>query len=215
MKHNDNPAPNELDRADSPLPAEEVRRRLPAVNLISDSQIRSEVISLTSEAPTYFWEVPAASPDSDYHHPACRRPHGLWAHTLMLIPPIVRLFPSKQAQGKLDEDDRDYAIAAALLHDQYKRGRSDAGADDTASDHDLLMAQTIEQESDLPAPVADAVASHMGPADWDYDGPAPETALQELVHEADMMASTPYGEMYISEPMPRELQDLGVSGADL
>ena len=124
---------DEPDRTNDALQAEEVRRRLPAVDLISDPKIRAEVISLSADAPTYFWQIPAASPDSDYHHPLCRRQHGLWAHTLMLIPPIIRLLPSKQARGELDDADRDYAIAAALLHDQRKRGHSDSGTDETAS----------------------------------------------------------------------------------
>jgi len=42
-------------------------------------------------------------------------------------------------------------------------------------------------ESALDDRVVDAVAAHMGP--W-YDGPAPETPLEWLVHHADMVAST-------------------------
>ena len=32
--------------------------------------------------------------------------------------------------------------------------------------------------------IADAVASHVGPAEWGYDGPEPETPLQQLVYQA-------------------------------
>lgn len=193
------------------LSEDEVKRRLPAVTRICDKSIRSEVIRLSSEAPAYFWNVPAASPTSDYHHPVCREHHGLWAHTLMLIEPLCRLEESYRAQGRLADEERDYAIAAALLHDQRKRGPHGTDETSSTSDHDVEMARVIEEESELPQPVADAVASHMGP--W-YDGPEPETPLQDLVHTADMMASTATVTPTIPSPIPEELAELGLEESD-
>jgi len=74
------------------LPADEVTRRLPAVSEIRDRRIRSEVIELSQRAPAYFWWVPAST--SGYHHPLCRGEHGLWAHSLMVVTAIDRLWDS-------------------------------------------------------------------------------------------------------------------------
>lgn len=196
------------------LPVEEVERRLPALELIVDDEIRAETARLSANAPTYFWRVPAASPTSDYHHPLCRERHGLWAHTLMLLAPLCRLEESYRAQDRLSIEERDYAIAAAILHDQRKRGPHGSIEGSSLSDHDLRMADVIE-ESALPQPIADAVATHMGPSEWGYAGPEPTTDLQDLVHTADMIASTATIDPRVPEPVPEELADLGVEGADL
>jgi 23S rRNA maturation-related 3'-5' exoribonuclease YhaM len=194
-----------------PLSADEVVRRLPAIELLSDS-LQEPVIEISRRAPDYFWEVPAtSSKDVDYHHPIARREHGLWAHTLMLFGPLWRLSQSEVALGNITERERDLAFAAAILHDQRKRGRHDDPESKAASDHDLRMAIVIRQ-ADFPGAdaVANAVASHMGPSEWGYDDPEPETPLQHLVHRADMMASMPNADIHVPGPIPKELADLGL-----
>ena len=164
---------------------------------------------LSSEAPEYFWEVPAST--SGYHHPACQGDRGLWAHTLMLSTVIERLADSYVQQGRLEEGDIDLAHAAAILHDQRKNGEPPAPANKSVSDHDLLMADVV-RDSPLDDRVADAIASHMGP--W-YDGPEPETPLEDLVHTADMVASTASITPAVQGPIPEELEHCGLESTDL
>lgn len=66
------------------------------------------------------------------------------------------------------------------------------------------MADVIREESALPGAVASAVESHMG--DW-YDGPAPESDLDRLVHDADMIASTSTISPALQGPIPEEILD--------
>jgi putative nucleotidyltransferase with HDIG domain len=189
------------------LDSGEVLRRLPAVNAIVDDDIREAVIDLSAEAPAYFWRAPAANPLSEYHHPICRETHGLWAHTLMVAAVVAELAESHVEQGRLSITDRDHALAAAILHDQRKKGPHGTFEDSSVSDHDLQMAAVVREHDDLPKPVADAVAAHMGP--W-YDGPEPETPVEQLVHDADMVASTKNITCDVRGPVPTEIAELGV-----
>lgn len=192
------------------LDQDEVEYRMPALDTIGDQLIREGVADLTARAPDYFWYVPASA--SGYHHPICRKECGLWAHTMMVVTAVERLADSYVEQGKIERYEVDYARAAAILHDQRKNGDPEDPSDTSVSDHDLRMARVIRNESGLPDEIASAVASHMGP--W-YDGPQPETALDDLVHTADMMASTCNATVAVPGPVPGELSAMGVEEADL
>jgi len=182
------------------LVEEEVYRRMPALDLIEDKAVRDEVVRLTAEAPDYFWTVPAST--SGYHHPACRGEHGLWVHTLMVCTAVKRLVESYELRYDLEAD---HAFAAAILHDQRKNGDPSDPAEKSVQDHDLMMAEVISEESALPLEVENAVASHMGP--W-YDGVEPAYPLDELVHSADMIASTSTATLAVPGPLPEELEGL-------
>lgn len=189
------------------LQADEVTRRLPALNNIEDPEIRACTAALSADAPEYFWSVPASV--SEYHHPDCRGDHGLWAHTLMVVTAVERLAPSFAEQARIRWNDIDKARSAAILHDQRKNGDPKDPEDSSVSDHDLRMASVVRPV--LGDDIADAIASHMGP--W-YDGPAPETGLEQLVHAADMIASTATITAAVPGPIPEELEDLGVKEVD-
>lgn len=188
------------------MDSDEVYRRLPALDFIRDADIRKSTANLSAEAPAYFWTVPAST--SGYHHPLCRREHGLWAHTLMVSTAIERLIDSWEARFDVDPD---YARAAGILHDQRKNGDPSAPSETSVSDHDLQMGQVV-RDSGLPDEIAVAVDEHMGA--W-YDGPEPSTPLSELVHAADMMASTENATIAVPGPVPEELAALGVEEASL
>lgn len=188
----------------------EVRRRMPALDLIQDDAIQRRTARLTRRAPAYFWDAPASS--SGYHHALCRGKHGLWLHTLMVSTVVERLIPSYVEQGLLEPGDADVVRAAAILHDQRKNGDPEDPSETSVSDHEWLMANVIAEESELPVEVADAVLTHMGP--W-YDGPAPTAPYQRLVHLADMVASAHTITAAIPAPAPAELQELGAVEADL
>ncbi|WP_337653216.1 HD domain-containing protein [Halomontanus rarus] len=195
--------------ADSELSTEEVQRRLPTLELIDDPRTKAVTTRLSQTAPDYFWEVPASA--SNYHHPACRGHRGLWAHTLMLSTVIDRLADSYVGQGLITEHEVDYAHAAAILHDQRKNGDPANPSETSVSDHDIRMAEVVA-ESALDDAIAAAIGTHMGC--W-YDGPEPESNLDQLVHTADMVASTESITPGIQGPIPDELAELGLEEVDL
>lgn len=179
------------------LSVEEVKRRLPEVGLIKEQSVQDAVIdALATGTPTYFWEAPEKS-YSKFHNPFCRGQHGLWIHVKMIATVYERLYDSYEAQGLITAEESDFGRAAALLHDIKKYGDSHHPGKSADKDHDLQAAAFIREETSLPDPVADAVASHMGP--W-YESPTPETPLEQLVHIADMGGSAAYSTPSVLDP---------------
>lgn len=168
-----------------------IEEKLPPLELIVNEPIRDEAAEACEEIiPDYFWEVPACSSENaDYHHYHCRRERGLWIHTLMVSTAYERLVESYKAQRKVNGVEADAGRAAVLLHDALKYGTYYYDGDATFGGHDRLAAERVRDETSLPDIVADAIAAHMGP--WG-EGPAPETPLERLVHQADMVASSPH-----------------------
>lgn len=166
---------------------DEVRRRLPEVELIEDDEIRQATLSaLGRGVPEYFWQVPATS-SGKYHNHFSRRRHGLWIHVKMVFAAYERMVRSYVEQGLITETEADMGRAAVLLHDMLKYGHGYEDGDDTVTNHDKLAGHWLEHNSELPRQVVRAVKTHNGP--W-YDGPEPDSPLEQLVHQADMMAST-------------------------
>jgi len=188
-----------------PLSKTEAERRMPTLALIDDDELRSSVARLTQFAPPYFWT--RAGSTRGYHN-AHRR--GLWAHTLKLSTVIDRLADSYVERGLIRPGDVDRAHAAAVLHDQRKAGPA-GGDEQTASDHDLQMATGVREHIGDEI-VARCVESHMGA--W-YDGPFPESYVEELVHVADMVASSHHIDIGIQTPVPDELREYCHAEVDL
>lgn len=177
-----------------------IERRLPTLQLIENGHIREATVALSCTAPPYFWKRPGSY--SGYHH---GHKHGLWLHTLKLSTVIESLFPSYMERDLLSPRERDYAHAAAILHDQRKNGR-DPDSDSTSNVHDIVMADLIRETmigDELGELVAQAIEQHMGP--WGT-GPVPNSVLNELVHTADMIASRKGYDIAIYEPVPEELE---------
>jgi phosphatidylethanolamine-binding protein (PEBP) family uncharacterized protein len=132
----------------------------------------------------------------------------LWVHTLMVAEAVDTFAWTYTDRDAVTNTELDYALAAAILHDQRKNGSHEDPEDTSASDHDLQMASVIRQDSELPDAVANAVARHMGPS---YDGPVPGFGdVSDLVHMADYTASRSNFEVSLSLPVPDELQALDV-----
>jgi hypothetical protein len=166
---------------------EEVLRRFPEVTLIEDDEIREATTSaLGRGVPDYFWEVPATG-SGRYHNPFSRRKHGLWIHVKQVFAAYERMVRSYIEQGLITEGEADMGRAAVLLHDMLKYGHKYQDGDGTVSNHDKLAGHWLDHNSDVPYNAVRAVKTHNGP--W-YDGPKPEEPLEQLVHMADMMAST-------------------------
>lgn len=126
----------------------------------------------------------------------------------MVFTAVERLVDSYEARFGVNPD---YARAAALLHDQRKNGPPESPSTSSTSDHDLQMAEYI-RSYDGPELVARAVECHMGA--W-YDGPEPDSPLCELVHNADMLASTANATLALPGPIPEELQQYDLKEANL
>lgn len=166
-----------LDRA-------EAERRMPAVQLIDDVDLRAKVLDEVARFPGYFWTAPATSSEQ-YHNRFARGERGLWTHVLMVATALERTVDSHVEQGRLDETEADHARAAVLLHDGRKYGDRYRPGDSADKDHDIQMWDVLRSRG-FPEAIADAVAAHMGP--W-YAGPEPSTPLEQVVHQADMTAS--------------------------
>jgi len=192
------------DLSDPPLTPAEARRRMPSLALIDDDDIRAETRRLTQFAFPYFWERPGST--AGYHNAHDR---GLWAHTLKLSTVIERNAASYTERDLLHEEDVDRAHAIAILHDQRKAGED---GEQTRSDHDLRMARVVREESAHGELVARTVAEHMGA--WG-EGPDPSSALAELVHAADMVASDDNLDIALPGPVPEELEAHGYEEAEL
>lgn len=175
----------------------ETEELLPTAQFIDDDDIHYEVIRLSRRAPEYFWTRPGSY--SGYHN---GHEHGLWLHTLKLSVMIERLAPSYVERGELTELDVDRLHAAAILHDQRKNGE-DPDSEDTASDHEDVMAEVVREHSALDETVARMIEAHMGP--WG-EGKTPGSRLEEVLHVADMLASDDHVDVAIPEPVPEALQ---------
>lgn len=172
---------------DGEADADEIRRRLPEIELVDDDEIRTATLDAARRGiPEYFWEVPATG-SGRYHNPFARRRHGLWVHVKMVYTAYERMVDSFVQQDRITEREADCGRAAVLLHDMLKYGHAYESGDGTESNHDVLAAHWLRHNTDVPEEVVDCVEAHNGA--W-YDGTAPSSELQQLVHMADMVAST-------------------------
>jgi hypothetical protein len=187
----------------------EVLRRFPLLYDIEDDEIRRETVEVTRDAPDYFWEVPSST---KYHPPVCRRHRGLWLHTLMVAQAVGDLWWAYESRGFVEDSQKDYALSAALLHDQLKYGQEHEEGDSADSDHDLAMAVAVDQNSLLPDKVDRCISHHMGAS---YDGPEPDAGtLEDLVHMADYAASRSNWRIRVDCEAPAELPDEHFTGGD-
>jgi hypothetical protein len=177
---------------------DEVTRRVPTLRLIDDDFIQNSVIMLTMNAPAYFWKRPGSY--NEYHNAS---EHGLWHHTLKLSTAIEVLKDSYLEANQIREADVDKLHAAAILHDQWKNGE-DPNSMNTASNHPAVMGKIIRDYSELDIVIARMVEEHMGP--WGDDEPT--SPGSQLLHEADVWASTDRTPLPVYGPVPSELDDI-------
>jgi len=182
----------------------ELKRVFPTVRLI-DNQNIVEGLSEYKEQhiPDYFWECPATS-SSKYHHPISRKPHGLWAHTLMGATALEEHKWTYKEMGWVSQYELNCARAAILIHDTQKYGLNWWDGKSADRDHDLQAADRARKVDELPDVVSDCIETHMGPS---YAGPDPRNHLELMVHNADMSASTPNISPKIWKP-PEEIVEM-------
>jgi hypothetical protein len=175
---------------------EEAVRRYPEVEDIRDDTLREQVIAVIQEYPDYHWTAPASS---SHHPPEHRQRHGLWLHTKRVCTTFERVSTSMVKQGHLEWPDIDCGRAACILHDMFKFGMPPTSVDSTSRNHDLLAANWLSQQTELPEQVCDCVEAHNGP--W-YAGSQPTSHLQQMVHVADLQASDDSVRVAVKDPHP-------------
>lgn len=199
----DNFRSGSVDNDEESKDGDEVSRLFPTVRLISDSEIKEGVKEyVDQEIPGYFWKAPASS-TKKYHHKLTTRDCGLWAHTLMLATALEELRWTYEEMSIISKHELDAARAAVLLHDTKKYGDKYWDSKSADRDHDLQAARAVERIDGLPQEVAECIESHMGPS---YRGPEPRNHLEMLVHQCDMISSSPNITSHIWKP-PEEIKE--------
>lgn len=159
------------------------------LSTINNEEIREITARLLDGVPEYFWHV-AASSSGKYHPAYALGEGGLVRHVKAAVRFANHLF----VINDFTEKERDYIVAALLLHDVLKHGKEgDIGH--TVFEHPILAAEYIRENAtgEYAEVVSSLVATHMG--QWTtskYSSAvlqAPETKLQKFVHECDYLAS--------------------------
>lgn len=188
--------------------------RLPEIQYL-DGPIKQEVATVFAEAvPEYFWLARA----SESHHPPDERGlAGLWLHTKRVFTAYMMLEPTYRAMGLLGPYQAKCCRAAVLLHDGFKYGLNHSEQDETVHEyadgrlshlpehtdreHDVLMADYLDESTALPLEVVSAVRSHGGSPDWySHSGPKPVKPHEMIVHLADVIASNSEHRLPVLDP---------------
>ena len=169
------------------------------LNDIKDNNLRQFAVQLLTNAPEYFFTVPASS-SGKYHPYFAREVGGLVKHTRCVI-----FYAECNAESfNFDEHTKDLAIIAALAHDIKKQGDNNTGSH-TVWEHPELaynyILETQKANANLISVedatiIANAILCHMGK--WQHDPqftrskkafPLPTTLFDYAVQSADYMAS--------------------------
>ena len=182
------------------------------VNLIQNKGIRLTTQHILCSMPAWFMKEEASS-TGKYHPTYAQGEGGLYRHTCAAVK-IYNDIASLQ-QYKEVIDNKDWGIAALILHDMCKYGYDDMPSKYTKFDHPLLVRKWLEYlqyesasenvpDEEYINNVCNLVESHMG--QWNTNKyypniilPTPLTANQQLVHLADYLASRNYLEVNLNE----------------
>ncbi len=163
---------------------------------IFSQPLREFVVSCLYTVPAYFWRVPASS--TGRNHPWWARGNGgLVRHTkaaVWVALELLEAYPDLQSE-------KEYIVAALLLHDTLKFGAEGQG---TVKEHPLLPREYYAEHKELLEyrkyeKLMGLIETHMGV--WGPEGAAVShssgrLSAAELVHLADYIASRPWNGMY-------------------
>ena len=167
-------------------------------NYMKDANKKEFLKELITSTPDYFFNIEASS--TGKHHPKyTTKEHGLVLHTRAVMN-FVR-YMTEIEQCTFSDTEKDLLMISAFVHDTLKRGNPETRY--TVANHPLLAAERVRTYRDTSFNkyisnselnyIANAVASHMGQWNTDYNGneilPKPETEAQKLLHLADYLAS--------------------------
>ena len=135
------------------------------LNDIQDNNLRQFAIQLLTNAPDYFFTIPASS--SGKNHPDfARENNGLVKHTRCVV-----FFAECNAESfNFDSYTKDMLIIAAIAHDIKKQG-NDSSSKHTVWEHpELAHDYVLEMQNKYPdlisvenaTIIANAILSHMG-----------------------------------------------------
>lgn len=169
------------------------------LNDIKDAKLQAFAVKLLTNAPDYFFTVPASS-SGKYHPYFAREDGGLVKHTRCVV-----FYAECNAESfDFDPHLRDLVIIAALAHDIKKQGDNNYGKH-TVWEHPELaynfILETQKNNSDLitvedATIIANAILCHMGK--WSHHPeftrgkkayPMPVTLFDYALQSADYMAS--------------------------
>lgn len=167
------------------------------LSFIKDDRIREQTIFMLERVSPEFFEA-AASSTGKYHPQYALGPGGLYRHTRAAVGIANSLLELDMYKSTFDEKTRDYIIAALILHDSCKHGKT-WESKYTKHSHPVDAQSFIEdnlegeENREFVVTVGAYVASHMGQwntCKWDRTVlPTPATNAQFFVHLCDYLAS--------------------------
>lgn len=159
---------------------------------IQNEELRNAVTAyMTTVVPPYFFKIGASS-SGKYHPKFSQGEGGLVRHTkavVMFLEELLRL----SSYAYMPEDYKDYAYAAAIMHDTCKYGFGEELDKTKYADHAANAAANWEEFCEVmnyqPHPfIAMAIRAHMGQWTTNKDE-KPFTNIDRVVHLADYIAS--------------------------
>lgn len=162
------------------------------LNAIKRSDIRCFCELALNSLPDYFFWA-AASSTGKYHPNYAQGPGGLVRHEKAAVGIAIELFKCESI-FRFSEIEKDIIIAALLLHDGCKSGKTYSH---TKPDHPLLVVSLLKElnhclHQELFESICDCIVSHMGHWNKDFETeilPLPQTKTQKFVHICDFLAS--------------------------
>lgn len=169
------------------------------LNDIKDAKLQAFAVKLLTNAPDYFFTVPASS-SGKYHPYFAREVGGLVKHTRCVI-----FYAECNAESfNFDSHIKDLAIIAALAHDIKKQGNNNTGSHTVWEHPELAYNYVLEMQKtnshlisvEDATIIANAILCHMGK--WQHDAqftrgkkafPLPTTLFDYAIQSADYMAS--------------------------
>ena len=169
------------------------------LNDIKDAKLQAFAVKLLTNAPDYFFTVPASS-SGKYHPYFAREEGGLVKHTRCVV-----FYAECNAESfDFDPHLRDLVIIAALAHDIKKQGDNNYGKHTVWEHPELAYNFILETQKNNPdlitvedaTIIANAILCHMGK--WSHHPeftrgkkayPMPVTLFDYALQSADYMAS--------------------------
>lgn len=169
------------------------------LNDIKDAKLQAFAVKLLTNAPDYFFTVPASS-SGKYHPYFAREEGGLVKHTRCVV-----FYAECNAESfDFDPHLRDLVIIAALAHDIKKQGDNNYGKHTVWEHPELAYNFILETQKNNPdlitvedaIIIANAILCHMGK--WSHHPeftrgkkayPMPVTLFDYALQSADYMAS--------------------------
>lgn len=167
------------------------------LSLIKNDKIREQTIFMLERVSPEFFKA-AASSTGKYHPQYALGEGGLYRHTKAAVGIAASLLELDTYKNMFDNDTKDYIIAALILHDSCKHGKTWESKYTKHShpvDAQSLIADNLEGEENkiFVNTVGTYIASHMGQwntCKWDrIILPTPVTNGQFFVHLCDYLAS--------------------------